>query len=169
MLVPALAAAAAVEQVRGEPASAAGLVKDLEGVMPGPMYALGYLPEIGRVCAKTGELTSLDRLLGRARELDPRLDRFVVSGHAILAEASSEHDRAEALYAEVAARWDEYHCVVEQAHALVGLGRCRLALGRPGEAAAPLEEARVIFARLGAHPLVAETDDLLARAAAPSA
>jgi len=37
-----------------------------------------------------------------------------------------------------------------------------VALGREQEAAQPLEQAREIFARLGAKPALAETDALLA-------
>ena len=51
----------------------------------------------------------------------------------------------------------------EEAHALLGEGRCLLALGRPQEeAAAALSAAREIFARLKAKPALAEADDRLA-------
>jgi hypothetical protein len=49
----------------------------------------------------------------------------------------------------------------EEAQALLGRGRCLLALGRAPEAAQPLREAREIFARLGARPALEETDALL--------
>jgi hypothetical protein len=54
----------------------------------------------------------------------------------------------------------------EVGHALLGQGRCLVALGRAPEAAAPLAAAREIFARLGARPALADTDDWLVRAAA---
>ena len=50
----------------------------------------------------------------------------------------------------------------EEGHALLGQGRCLVALGRAPEAAAPLAAAREIFARLGAKPALAETDAWLA-------
>ena len=49
----------------------------------------------------------------------------------------------------------------EEAQALLGQGRCLVALGKAPEAAAPLAAAREIFARLGAKPALAETDEWL--------
>jgi len=54
--------------------------------------------------------------------------------------------------------------LVERAHALAGLGRCRLALDR-ADAAVPLLEAHAIFTGLGARLNLAEVDELLATAA----
>ena len=53
----------------------------------------------------------------------------------------------------------------EEGHALLGQGRCLVALGTAPEAAAPLAAAREIFARLGAKPALAKTDELLLRVA----
>jgi hypothetical protein len=50
----------------------------------------------------------------------------------------------------------------EEAQALLGQGRCLVALGRAPEAAPVLEGARRIFARLKARPALTETDALLA-------
>ena len=50
----------------------------------------------------------------------------------------------------------------EEAHALLGRGRCLAAAGRRAEAEEPLAAARGIFARLGARPALEETDELLA-------
>jgi len=44
---------------------------------------------------------------------------------------------------------------------LLGFGRCLIASGRPAEAARPLAGAHAIFTRLGAAPLVEETESLL--------
>jgi hypothetical protein len=51
----------------------------------------------------------------------------------------------------------------EEAQALLGEGRCLVALGRAPEAAPVLEQARAIFARLGAEPALHEADQLLGR------
>ena len=51
----------------------------------------------------------------------------------------------------------------EEAQALLGQGRCLVALERAPEAAAPLAAAREIFARLGAVPALAETEEWLGR------
>ena len=50
--------------------------------------------------------------------------------------------------------------VLERAHALLGLGRCRIAAGLPG-AEAPLRETRELFAAMGYRPAVAEAEALL--------
>ncbi len=50
--------------------------------------------------------------------------------------------------ADAAARWAEYGSVVEQAYALLGLGRC-------GDVNA-LREGQAIFERLGAAPVLAK-------------
>jgi hypothetical protein len=54
----------------------------------------------------------------------------------------------------------------EQAHALLGQGRCLLTLSRPAEAREPLRAARDIFASLGANPVLADANRLLAEATA---
>ena len=82
---------------------------------------------------------------------------------ALLAEARGEHEAAAAGFADAAARWHDFGVPYEEGHALLGQGRCLVALGRAPEAAAPLAAAREIFARLGAKPALAETDEWLAR------
>jgi hypothetical protein len=62
-------------------------------------------------------------------------------------EARGSIDGAAHLYREAAARWQEYGSIVEQAYALLGLGRCG-----DDEAA---HEGEAIFARLGARPVLA--------------
>jgi tetratricopeptide (TPR) repeat protein len=156
-----LAAAAGEEAARGESASAVALLQEFEQLTPDVAEVLGWLPEIARVCARTGELGVLERLLAAAGALHPRLGRWVWSPRAIFAEASGDHEEAETLYARAEREWNELGFVVERAYALLGLGRCRLALGRPADAAQPLGETRGIFAKLGARPLVADADELL--------
>ena len=167
--MPALAAAAAVAAARAESTAAAALAEEFEQRSDNVLSVLGYLPEVVRVCGRMGGLAVLERLVGGTRGLDARLDRFGSSVCAILAEARAEHDVAEALYARAEQGWLEYGCVVERAHALLGLGRCRLALERPDEAVQPLRDAREIFTSLGAQALVVEVDGLLAALATASA
>jgi flagellin-specific chaperone FliS len=49
----------------------------------------------------------------------------------------------------------------EEAQALLGQGRCLIALDRDSEATAPLAAAREIFTRLGAKLALEETDELI--------
>ena len=58
--------------------------------------------------------------------------------------------------------------MLEQAHALLGQGRCLTALRDP-DARAPLREARELFDRMGARPRVEECDALIAEAGKLSA
>ena len=54
----------------------------------------------------------------------------------------------------------------EQAQALLGQGRCLLTLGGPAEAREPLRAARDIFTSLGATPVLADVNRLLAEVTA---
>ena len=66
-----------------------------------------------------------------------------------------------------ASRWQEFGNVPEPAFALLGQGRCLLALGELG-AEVPLAAARALFASMGYRPALAETEALLEQAAAPA-
>jgi uncharacterized delta-60 repeat protein len=85
-----------------------------------------------------------------------------------LAEHAGDHADAAILYAEAAARWQEFGNVPERAHAHLGQGRCLLALNR-AEAEQPLREARDLFAAMGYKPAFAETEALLEQVAAAPA
>ena len=67
------------------------------------------------------------------------------------------------MYADAAARWEQFTEVLEQAHALLGQGRCLTVVGDPG-ADLPLRQARALFDRMGARRRIDECDDLIARA-----
>jgi class 3 adenylate cyclase len=71
----------------------------------------------------------------------------------------------EAVTGDVVNTASRLQVVPEHGHALLGRGRCLLALDSPGARGALLQ-ARELFTRLGARPLVAEADDLLERASA---
>jgi hypothetical protein len=71
-----------------------------------------------------------------------------LAARATLAEGRGGRDDASVLYGQAAEHWDAYGSVVEQAYALLGLGRC-------GDAKA-LRDGEAIFERLGAFPVVAQ-------------
>jgi hypothetical protein len=119
--------------------------------------------DAARVCAAAGDLALGQRLLEGLEPVMTRQRHSVVTAHAILAEARGALGEAEALYEEAAAAWGDYGHVFEHAQALLGLGRCRLSLGRAGGTAS-LTAAREVFTRLGAQPLVAEAEELLGKA-----
>jgi hypothetical protein len=103
-----------------------------------------------------------------ARESLPLHRHVLTTVGALLAESRGEHEAALAGLATAAAGWCEFGMPYEEAQALLGQGRCLVALGRGAEAAAPLAAAREIFARLGAKPAIAETGELMERIAADS-
>ena len=83
-------------------------------------------------------------------------------GRAAILEADGRHVDALPLY-RAAADW--YHgraSVYPEARALVGAGRCELALGQTAEALVDLRAAAETFERLGATVLRHEVDVVLA-------
>jgi hypothetical protein len=80
-----------------------------------------------------------------------------------MAEATDDPAAALELFDDAAERWAEFGFVLEHGQALLGAGRSLIELGRSGEARTHLEAARDAFAGLGAQPLLAEADGLLAR------
>ena len=95
--------------------------------------------------------------------LSPLREHEQVACRALLAEVRGAQEAAAVGFADAAARWHDFGVPYEEGHALLGQGRCLAALERVLEAAVPLAAAREIFARLGARPALAETDEWLAR------
>jgi len=126
-----------------------------------------FLPGLVRTAVAAGDLALGNRLASGLEPLDLYQEHALVASQAILAEARGDMDEAARLYSEAAERWGQFGVVPEQAFALLGLGRCLLALGDPAAGEA-LSQARGIFATLGAVPCIAEADDLLERATALS-
>ena len=94
-----------------------------------------------------------------------RSERVLITCRALTAEARGAHEAASAGFVDAAARWHDFGVPYEEAQALLGQARCLVALGRAPEAEPPLAAAREIFARLGAKPALAETDELIERIA----
>jgi class 3 adenylate cyclase/tetratricopeptide (TPR) repeat protein len=166
ILAPALVIAALVEQARGDPSAAVSLIEEFGRVSEAPsVFQANHVSDAARVCAKTGALALGERLLGQVDAVMPRQRHSVLAARAVGAEARGKLEEAAALYGEAAAAWEDFGHPLEHGQALLGLGRCRLALGR-ADANGALAAARELFARLDAGPLVAETDDLLTEAVA---
>ena len=118
-------------------------------------------PGLVRVALACGDAQITARLTKGLRPAVPSQGNTLASAEALLAEARGEREAAAAGFADAAARWREFGVPYEEAQALLGQGRCLVALGRAPEAAAPLTAAREIFARLGAKPALEETRSLL--------
>ena len=106
-----------------------------------------------------------------ARDVDPIWplhQHALTTAQALLAEHRGERAEAADLFAQAAEGWERFQMPWERAQALLGWGRCLLALGRPAEATPAIRQARELFATLGARPGVRETDALLERGLAAS-
>jgi len=121
-------------------------------------------PELVRCAVVLGEVEVAEQLVRRLQPGLPLVDHVLASCDAMLAEARGAHEAAAAGFADAASRWHGFGVPYEEGHALLGQGRCLVALGRAREAAAPLAAAREIFARLGAKPVLAEAGAVLAAA-----
>jgi tetratricopeptide (TPR) repeat protein len=116
------------------------------------------LPLAVRTAMHVGDVALAERLAAHVTPSLPLYQHALSSSQALLAEARGEHEAATAGFAAAASAWHDFGVLYEEAQALLGQGRCLVALGRAPEAAAPLAAAREIFARLGARPALAETE-----------
>ena len=168
ILIPALAAAAAVEAA-GNPPLAAHLVEELSRVAQargGGQWYLGlYIAEMVRTCVAADQHALAERLIDHAPTRMARHQHARLSAQAVLTETRGDLHEAARLYGQVAERWTQYGHVLERGHGLLGAGRCLVRLNRP-QAARTLQDARTSFAALGARPLLAEADAWLLDVAA---
>jgi hypothetical protein len=148
VLVPGLTTAALVAAAHGDDTRALEQVVELEGLTRAmPTFRDYCLVWPVRIAVAAGD-TALAAAFLDAREYPSTWNACArLTGRAMVAEAEGRETEAAALYRDAAERWDVYGSVVEQAYALLGLGRC-------GDAAA-MREAQATFARLGASPVVA--------------
>ena len=84
----------------------------------------------------------------------------MLTAKATISEARGAVREAMLMNQEAAAGWSEYGHLFEHGRTLAALGRCTLELGEP-HAEKALTAAVVIFSRLRARPLLAETQRLL--------
>jgi class 3 adenylate cyclase/tetratricopeptide (TPR) repeat protein len=123
-------------------------------------YAL-RLPLAVRAALRAEDVPLAERLAARVRPSLPLYSHALASVRASMAAARGKHETAASGFAGAAARWHDFGVPYEEAQALLGEGRCLVALGRGTEATEPLAAAREIFERLGAKPALEETDELL--------
>jgi tetratricopeptide (TPR) repeat protein len=165
LIVLALASAAAA--LAAFPTRATSLLAELDeapGAHGTPYYAR-QLPAMVRTALWANDRELATRLTGRREQRYPLDEHALCAARAQLAEHAGELEEAAALYADAAARWQEFGNVPERAYALLGQGRCLRALGQQG-AEDPLLEARELFASMGYKPALAETEVLLGKSEA---
>jgi class 3 adenylate cyclase/tetratricopeptide (TPR) repeat protein len=162
-VVPGLAAAAAVHAARGRHDLARAQLAEIEAY-PAARNSETYvvwLPVLVRVALAAGDPDLAARLVAGVEPRWPLSEHALVTARAALAEQSGETAAAASGYAEAASRWALFGLVAEEAFALLGRGRCLVALGK-AEAETPLREALRLFTSLGADPPRVETEALLA-------
>jgi class 3 adenylate cyclase len=158
-----LLAAAAVHFGLGDTQAARDLLVEV-AAMPGSasaIYDFWTAPDALRMALAADESELAVRLGESILSPLPAWKHVRATVSALLAEVRSEHDAAATGFADAASRWHGFGVPYEEAQALLGQGRCLVALGGAPEAAAPLAAAREIFARLGAKPASAEADELM--------
>jgi class 3 adenylate cyclase/tetratricopeptide (TPR) repeat protein len=160
-IAQAFTAAGRLLLAQGRTNQAKALVVELEqvdGVRPDPYYA-SLVPELVRTALALGDPKLAARLVDGVEPRTPLAEHTLRSARAQLTEAAGDHAEAATLYGEAAERWREFGNVPERAYALLGQGRCLVAVGKPAEV--PLGEARKLFASMGYKPALAETEELL--------
>ena len=161
---------AALRVAQGDAPGARALLAELSNAHAAwaPAYAANLATAV-RAALVVGAPELAAELAGAVQPRYPLEQHAVVAARALLAEHHAEHGEAAALFADAAKRWERFEVPWEQAQALLGQGRCLLALGQPSDALQTLRTARDIFATLGARPALTETDKLLAQATALTA
>jgi len=162
----ALVAASAVHLLCGESDAALDLLAECFDPPRASISIIEAVPEAVRTAVSGGDeglaariVQHVDSLLAASRL---PLEQYVMASiDGLVRERRGDHEAAAAGFANAAAGWHDFCVPYEEGHALLGQGRCLLALGRAPEAAAPLAAARELFARLGAKPALVETDEWL--------
>ena len=159
ILAPALTVAALIKHAQERPVAAGRLVDELSAAMNGrsAWQWANQLPDLVRLCVATGRWELADNLIDRAQLPAARHRHARLTAQAVMAEASGDLHRAAQAYGEAATRWAEYGHPFEHGRALLGLGRCLLLQHQP-KAQHHLQQAREVFSRLDARPLLAETE-----------
>ncbi len=160
-----MVAAAAARHGIGDDATAFALLEECRETLrgKGDTVFVYMLPLAVRTAAAAGDADLARSLTEGLVPVLPFGQHVEAMLSAQVCEIDGEHEKAAAAYADAAARWREFGVPYEEGHALLGRGRCLVALGRAPVAAAPLAAAREIFARLEASPALEETDEWLRR------
>ena len=158
-LMEALPAVARLERARGNVAAARDLIEGArEASGANPAWRSHRIADCVRTALECGDLDLAIALLSNVDTKVPRAQAAVVSARAALAEARHELDVAADLYADAVRRWREFGHRVELGHALLGLGRCLVSLGKGGDANEALDDSHAIFTAMKANALVTSVD-----------
>ncbi len=162
--------AVAVARAQLGDADKAALLLEEAHAFPGVVSDANHLiftPAVVRVALQIGGPAFAERLLEGIQPFSLHATHVLASAQAALTEARGDVAGAVEGYGDVAARWERFGMISEQAFAQLGLGRCLVRLSRMAEAAPAIAAARTIFTRLGAEPHVAEAESLIAEITGP--
>ena len=127
--VEVLAPAAAARLAAGAPDQASALLAEIEQT-PGARDVPYYSRQLGamlRTALAAGDPDLAERLADGLEPRYPLREHALCAARAQLAEHAGNHADAAVLYAEAAARWQQFGNVREYAYALLGQGRCLVA------------------------------------------
>jgi tetratricopeptide (TPR) repeat protein len=119
-----------------------------------------WAPEEARLALAGGDVDLAAQVAGALVPTTPMSQHALASVRALCREKWESREEAAAAFAAAAGGWDDFGVPYEEAQALLGHGRCLIALGRAPEALRALEQARDIFDRLGAKPALTEVGEL---------
>jgi tetratricopeptide (TPR) repeat protein len=114
-----------------------------------------------RACVKAGLPELVETLLSRGVVRFRAEEAARLAAQAILAEAKGDQAAACRDYATAAEMFGALEMAPAQAHALQGLGRCLLVLGKSEEGESRLREARALWEDMKATRRIAEIDELM--------
>ena len=161
VLVPALAVAALIAQSQDNGKQAMALIAELDHLTSEHHNRALYLPTVVRVLISAGQVDEAENFLTGVQVSAARDQHSMLTGHALVTEAIGSTEDARDLYQEAARRWADYGFLLEEGQAHLGVGRCLIALGDRESATEPLQDARAIFTKLRARPLINEVDSHL--------
>ncbi len=167
--VDAISTVAVARACLGRSQAAVDLLLEVDGA-PGikvNQYFAIMLPSLTRLSLVLGDHNLAEGLIRGFEPRDAYADHARAAGAAVVTESRGEREAAADAYADAAKRWEAFGVVTEHAFALLGQGRCLVALGRAEDAWPVLIRAREIFEWLGAAPHLAETEALLSGARMP--
>jgi tetratricopeptide (TPR) repeat protein len=165
--VEALAPVAAARLAAGAADEARALLAEIERT-PGSRNVPYYPRQLAamlRTALAAGDPELARSLVDGIEPRYPLHEHALCAARAQLAEHAGELADAAALYGEAAGRWQQFGNVREHAYALLGQGRCLVALEDPS-AGQSLREAAELFGSMGYRPALAETEALLAQVTA---
>ncbi len=126
-----------------------------------------YLPLMVRTALALGDVASAQRLVAGVEPRQPYAQHALLAAEAALAEDRGDAQAAADAYDQAATRWQQFGVVPEQADALLGQGRCLLALGEVEQANVACDWPATLHP-LQAAPALREIDRLLGQANAVS-